>query len=240
VILVAFKAIDSVLRGQNGGFDSHTLPPCFGRRINLSRHCDIKKVATFLLFFAFSASLSAQNTTETFKSADGRFQFTYSSFLVRCTGESHEDGYLANWSPDSCEAYSPVCDVPGSLPDSQGSNPIVCFAYRNDRFRDYPAFEAAAFSVGEIGWATTNKACLSGSRGWAIDPRGTGKITSINGIKFKMFEPFSVGSGNYLDEHVYRAFHSGRCYQLSIDIASASVGDDNPPRRNFRKKIGMM
>jgi hypothetical protein len=29
VILVAFKAIDSVLRGQNGGFDSHTLPPIF-------------------------------------------------------------------------------------------------------------------------------------------------------------------------------------------------------------------
>src|SRR5208282_3513087 len=27
VTLVAFKAIDSVLRGQNGGFDSHTLPP---------------------------------------------------------------------------------------------------------------------------------------------------------------------------------------------------------------------
>ena len=27
VVLVAFKAIDSGLRGQNGGFDSHTLPP---------------------------------------------------------------------------------------------------------------------------------------------------------------------------------------------------------------------
>ena len=27
MVLVAFKAIDSVLRGQNGGFDSHTLPP---------------------------------------------------------------------------------------------------------------------------------------------------------------------------------------------------------------------
>ena len=27
VILVAFKAIDPVLRGQDGGFDSHTLPP---------------------------------------------------------------------------------------------------------------------------------------------------------------------------------------------------------------------
>jgi hypothetical protein len=27
VILVAFKAIDSVLCGQNGGFDSHTPPP---------------------------------------------------------------------------------------------------------------------------------------------------------------------------------------------------------------------
>ena len=29
VILVAFKAIDPVLRGQDGGFDSHTLPPTF-------------------------------------------------------------------------------------------------------------------------------------------------------------------------------------------------------------------
>jgi len=27
VILVAFKAIDPVLSGQDGGFDSHTLPP---------------------------------------------------------------------------------------------------------------------------------------------------------------------------------------------------------------------
>ena len=27
VTLVAFKAIDPVLRGQDGGFDSHTLPP---------------------------------------------------------------------------------------------------------------------------------------------------------------------------------------------------------------------
>jgi hypothetical protein len=27
VIFPAFKAGDSVLRGSNGGFDSHTLPP---------------------------------------------------------------------------------------------------------------------------------------------------------------------------------------------------------------------
>jgi hypothetical protein len=27
VIFTAFKAVDSVLRGPNGGFDSHTLPP---------------------------------------------------------------------------------------------------------------------------------------------------------------------------------------------------------------------
>ena len=29
MILVAFKAIDPVRRGQDGGFDSHTLPPAF-------------------------------------------------------------------------------------------------------------------------------------------------------------------------------------------------------------------
>ena len=36
VTLVAFKAIDPVLRGQGGGFDSHTLPPktAFVRRRN--------------------------------------------------------------------------------------------------------------------------------------------------------------------------------------------------------------
>ena len=27
MIFAAFKAVDSVLRGSNGGFDSHTLPP---------------------------------------------------------------------------------------------------------------------------------------------------------------------------------------------------------------------
>jgi hypothetical protein len=27
VIFTAFKAVDSALRGSNGGFDSHTLPP---------------------------------------------------------------------------------------------------------------------------------------------------------------------------------------------------------------------
>jgi hypothetical protein len=32
VIFVAFKAIDPVLRGQDGGFDSHTLPPHLPQR----------------------------------------------------------------------------------------------------------------------------------------------------------------------------------------------------------------
>jgi hypothetical protein len=32
VIFTAFKAVDSVLRGPNGEFDSHTLPPIY--RVN--------------------------------------------------------------------------------------------------------------------------------------------------------------------------------------------------------------
>jgi hypothetical protein len=40
VILVVFKAIDPVLRGPGGGFDSHTLPPkslCFRCSYSLER-----------------------------------------------------------------------------------------------------------------------------------------------------------------------------------------------------------
>jgi hypothetical protein len=38
VILVAFKAIDSVLSGQDGGFDSHTLPPYLLEKFHESRY----------------------------------------------------------------------------------------------------------------------------------------------------------------------------------------------------------
>jgi hypothetical protein len=46
---VAFKAIDSVLRGQNGGFDSHTLPPRYrfaiGRKLRFTISAEFVRIA---------------------------------------------------------------------------------------------------------------------------------------------------------------------------------------------------
>jgi hypothetical protein len=46
VIFTAFKAVDSVLRGPNGGFDSHTLPPKLEHRAT-ANHREHSRKLTF-------------------------------------------------------------------------------------------------------------------------------------------------------------------------------------------------
>jgi hypothetical protein len=190
----------------------------------------MKMLVTILL--CTLSTLSAQTTSRTFKSPDGRFQYKYSSLLVRCTRDENEDGYLSSWSPEDCEAYSPVCEVPGTIAGSQGSSPVICLAYRN-RFGDDSTFEAAAFSAEEIKGTVTEKDCLTGSSDWALDEGQTGKIITINGARFKQFEAYSFGSSHYLDEHIFRNFHANRCYQLSINTASANGSVSDPPAKEL-------
>ena len=43
----AFKAGDSVLSGPNGGFDSHTLPPCLSALSKVAKKTRLQKGAIF-------------------------------------------------------------------------------------------------------------------------------------------------------------------------------------------------
>ena len=61
VTLVAFKAIDSVLRGQNGGFDSHTLPPISHTIITYTRARVMIRVPVMIVT-SFNALLIASST----------------------------------------------------------------------------------------------------------------------------------------------------------------------------------
>jgi hypothetical protein len=174
------------------------------------------RVLLVLLFCGLPIPLSAQTALQTFISPEGAFRFKHSKLLVRCTEQRHEEGYPGWWVPaESCESYSPVCDDPGQ----QGSRTLVCFAYPKAKFRDYPTFGAATFSVAEIKRVVFEKECLAGSPDWVIDPRGSGKTVNINLVKFKVFETDGVGTGHGIDGHVYRTYHRDTCYELSIRIA---------------------
>jgi len=115
------------------------------------------------------------------------FQFAYSQILIQCTESEKQQGL---WEPDqSCEAYIPICDDPGSL----GTHTLACFAYPKDKYLDAPVFEGSAFVVAEVPKAKDQKTCLDASPDWVIDPRGTGGTKTINGVKYAVFETDGAG-----------------------------------------------
>ncbi len=172
----------------------------------MSKHL---RVGFSALFFVCGFALFGQ-TPRTFTSPDGEFQFKYSSALVQCRAESNGgDGVL--WTPDSCEAYFPVC-----WSESQGGRVLVCFAFPKARFRDYPTFEAATFVVAEIPHATSSEGCLAADPNWSQIQGGPGKSVKIGQVNSKMFRLGEGGMSQSLGARVYRAFHGNRCYELSV------------------------
>ena len=192
------------------------------------------KVFLAMCLCGWSIALAAQTKLQTFTSADGMFQFKHSNLLVYCTEQRHEEGNAEVWVPaDSCEAFTPVCDDPGR----QGnSTTLVCFGYPKAKFKDYPTFEAATFSVAHIKSATTEKKCLDGEPDWVIDPRGSGKTVSINHERFTLFETDGVATGHGFDGHVYRNFHRNACYEVSIRIASTDSWVFGVPVKELTRK----
>src|SRR5712671_593919 len=58
VISPAFKAGDSVLSGSNGGFDSHTLPPIIGLKIDCVTDFNSDRASSGLLSQRLQAAIS--------------------------------------------------------------------------------------------------------------------------------------------------------------------------------------
>jgi len=65
VIFVAFKAIDPVLRGQDGGFDSHTLPPYLSDATHVIEKRGGKR-RRYRIFIRFCVQVSAARVTTVF------------------------------------------------------------------------------------------------------------------------------------------------------------------------------
>src|SRR5258705_12575353 len=63
VISPAFKAGDSVLSGSNGGFDSHTLPPIIGLKIDCVNDFNSDRESSGLLSQRLRAPISRPRST---------------------------------------------------------------------------------------------------------------------------------------------------------------------------------
>jgi hypothetical protein len=193
------------------------------------------KILIALCLCGLSLMLFAQTTPHTFTSQDGAFQFKYSPVLVHCTPEHTEEGYPGSWVPaDTCSSQAGLCD-----PDAGSSaTTIACVAHPRDKFKDKPTFAAAAFFVAEVRTATTEKACLEGSRYWNIEDaeRAKIKMVRINGVTFKVFEIEDNWAGGGQVGPVYRTFHGKKCYELGIQTTISRGGYAPGTIKEFTKE----
>lgn len=147
---------------------------------------------------------SKPQVRNTFTSSDGTFRFRYSDSLIACPSAS-------------CEAYFHMCN-------QEGSDTIACFAYDKNRVKNYPEFEAATFSVAEIADAASEHDCLSIGHGLEYgNPRNL-PTTTIHGATFTIMDFSEGGMGHGLEANAYRRFYGGKCYQLTVRIATVSSG----------------
>jgi hypothetical protein len=109
---------------------------------------------------------------------------------------------------------------------------MACFAYPKIRFTNSEVFEAAAFSVGTMDRITTEKDCLSGPPDKIFVGRRGVKIQRAASAAFEFGE---AGMSQGVGGHIYRTLHGGRCYQLGINEATASVQTFDPSARELAK-----
>ena len=146
---------------------------------------------------------------KTFVSPDGTFQFDYADSLARCQPEGPVPTLLNERR--SCASYIPVCD----------EDRIACLAYPADEYRGYN-FEAAAFSVIALPGVTTELKCLTNvDRNTCRPPRSE----AHNSVTFGTAECYEGGLGHHLNRQIYRTFHAGACYQLSVNIAESAFAN---------------
>jgi hypothetical protein len=185
--------------------------------------------AFFLMAGAVTSWAQLPDRLETFTAPDGTFTFRYSNLLIHCQQKAQGTGDGYYWTPtDTCAAYHPVCDGEAG----QDSTAVACFAYPRNKFTNTGAFDAATFSVEIVNLVVTEKGCLSGPADQIFVPR---RHLTIHGVSFAVFEFGEAGMNQSVSGHVYRTFHLGKCYQMGINVATASAQFFDPPERDLTK-----
>ena len=169
------------------------------------------------LLLSVSLSSLAQGNIQTFISPDGAYQFTYPTYFVRCS----QNMRWFPWGPEDCASMIPVCL------GSENTANVACVAYPKARYKDYPEFEAAAFSVAQLQDFTTEKDCLKLSDALVLPQKSKTSVV-IHGVSFKVFEQGGSAGGSSLSGRVYHAFHDGKCYELATGVGFISTGLEEP------------
>jgi len=191
-----------------------------------------------LCLLAVSAGLWAQHATgehakrfqpelATFTSSDGAFQFQYPKLLIQCEQRPQGSGNGYYWAQELCSGRDGVCDDAADV----NHTTLVCFAYPRNKYTNTPAFQAAAFAVGVTGQVRAEKDCLAGSPNWNVDR--IEKPAMIGGVIFHVFVTSDAGMNQGMDATLYRTFHAGKCYQLSIAMAESNAKVFDPPVREL-------
>jgi hypothetical protein len=148
---------------------------------------------------------------QTFTSPAGVFQFTYPSSYELYTGS--KAGHAGS-------SYISVCE-----------SAAACVLYPRSTYEG-TNFEAASFREREISDATAESACLAppaplgGLPEFVTDAKDPSR--NINGVRFTHALSGDAGMGHYLNSDLYRAFHQGKCYELSINVAITSFANFDP------------
>jgi hypothetical protein len=168
-------------------------------------------------------TIRSQTALKTFSSPDGAFQFKYPELLIHCEQRAQQSGGGSYWAQDECNGRDGVCDDAADL----NHTTLVCFAYPRNKYTNTPAFQAAAFAVGVTGQVHAEKDCLAGSPNWNVDR--IEKPAMIGSVLFNVFETSDAGMNQGMDATIYRTFHAGKCYQLSIAMAQDNAKVFDPP-----------
>lgn len=194
----------------------------------------IELVLFFLpLFCAFPVTLSAQSNLETFRSPDGVFQFKYSSNLIQCTTTTDNSENTVSQNPSSCSAYYPFC---GNYYVSLRIVTTVCLALPLDEMKEYFTFEGTAFSVSEVGKADNEELCLTPPPNAFNSPKDI-KRAAINNTQFTRFRVASGGMSQWVGGDVYRTFHRGKCFELSLLRVLVDPGAMDDPGKPLTDEV---
>ncbi|HYK92153.1 MAG TPA: hypothetical protein VE398_25550 [Acidobacteriota bacterium] len=149
-----------------------------------------------------------------FTDRNGKFEFEYPASYFVC--EQIRADEPTSWGPwESCRSMIPICGVP-----KDGGTVRACVALPNADYKG-TNFSGAAFSVSILETGKSERKCLGGDRGPLHSE-------AINGVKFVVSWDAGAAAGHYMESYIYRDFRDNVCYELDLNIASASIGAFDP------------
>lgn len=116
----------------------------------------------------------------------------------------------------------------GQVPTNTCQSAVACVVYPRDRYAG-TNFLGASFEERLIDGAKTRRSCLTPQMHADIPEFTVGKAPRvINGVRFLHGTGVDDAASLYINTDLYRAFHRGRCYELSINLATNSFGSFDP------------